>query len=97
MQDGSRNEENDSHVIVSDIDECESSLSNNCSINALCTNTEGSHICRCRKGYEGDGRNCKGKYIIYITQVIEVIVYTETLSRIGEGGRGGQGGVPLKV
>ena len=32
-----------------------------------------------------------------MTQVIEVIVYTETLSQIGEGGRGGQGGVPLKV
>ena len=74
-------------------------MSNNCSINALCTNTEGSYICRCREGYEGDGRNCKGKYIIYITQVIDVIVYTETLSRIGEGwgGGGGQGGVPLKV
>ena len=29
--------------------------------------------------------------------MIDVIVFTETLSRIGEGGRGGQGGVPLKV
>ena len=67
-------------------------MSNNCSINALCTNTEGSHICRCRKGYEGDGRNCKGEYVIYITQMIDVIVFTETLSRIGGGGGGGTEG-----
>ena len=82
----------DSHVIVSDIDECESSLrSNNCSINALCTNTEGSYICRCGKGYEGDGRNCKGKYMIYITQMIDVIVFKQTLSWIGGGGGLGEG------
>ena len=27
----------------------------------MCTNTEGSYVCRCVKGYGGDGRNCTGK------------------------------------
>ena len=47
-------------LLVADTDECESSETNECDANALCTNTEGSYVCRCLKGYEGDGRNCTG-------------------------------------
>ncbi|XP_068683338.1 uncharacterized protein [Montipora foliosa] len=42
-----------------DIDECSSE--NNCHVNANCTNTLGSYNCTCKKGYEGDGRNCSVK------------------------------------
>ncbi|XP_068737137.1 uncharacterized protein [Montipora capricornis] len=42
-----------------DIDECSSE--NNCDVNARCMNTIGSYNCTCKKGYQGDGRNCSGK------------------------------------
>lgn len=45
-------------LLILDIDECEDE--NNCDLNALCTNTDGSYICRCLRGYEGDGRYCIG-------------------------------------
>lgn len=41
-----------------DIDECDSV--NLCDENADCTNTNGSHICTCRKGFSGDGTTCEG-------------------------------------
>ena len=43
------------------MDECVDEEENQCHPNALCTNTEGSYVCRCIKGYEGDGTNCTGK------------------------------------
>ena len=43
-----------------DVDECTNSEKNECDPNALCTNTIGSYLCRCVKGYEGDGRKCTG-------------------------------------
>lgn len=43
-----------------DVDECENVKTNDCDPNALCTNTEGSYLCRCLKGYKGDGKNCTG-------------------------------------
>ena len=45
--------------LVPDIDEC--STENECDVNAMCANTIGSYKCTCKKGYEGDGRNCSGK------------------------------------
>ena len=45
-----------------DIDECEDDI-NSCHPDALCTNVPGSHVCRCRKGFEGDGSACVGKNI----------------------------------
>ena len=36
-------------------------LENNCDLNAVCANTEGSYHCSCNEGYTGDGRNCTGK------------------------------------
>ena len=50
-----------------DVDECKNNELNECDTNALCTNTEGFYICRCLKGFEGDGRFCAGKVIILFT------------------------------
>ena len=44
-----------------DLDECASPETNECDPNAICTNTEGSYVCRCLKGYQGNGRICTGK------------------------------------
>ena len=52
--------------LLTDINECESSESNSCDNNALCTNTEGSYVCRCKRGYEGDGRFCIGNYNYFV-------------------------------
>ena len=31
-----------------------------CDPNALCSKTEGAYVCRCGKGFTGDGRTCVG-------------------------------------
>lgn len=51
---------------VADIDECASSETNDCDPNALCTNIEGSYVCRCIRGFEGDGKTCAGKTLSFI-------------------------------
>ena len=48
-------------IFHEDIDECNDSELNECDSSALCTNTEGSFVCRCLVGYEGDGRKCIGR------------------------------------
>ena len=48
-----------------DIDECAIESANECDPNALCTNTEGSYVCRCIRGYEGDGRQCTGNEFFF--------------------------------
>ena len=45
-------------LLFVDIDECSEEPSNECDVNAECTNTEGSYTCKCRDGYLGDGKNC---------------------------------------
>lgn len=50
-------------IVVVDIDECGSLELNKCDVNALCTNTEGSYVCRCRNGYQGNGISCEGDYL----------------------------------
>ena len=47
--------------ITLDIDECSDPELNQCHANAVCNNTEGSHVCRCNSGYQGDGKNCTGE------------------------------------
>lgn len=47
-----------------DADECDNAETNDCNLNALCNNTEGSYTCRCLTGYEGDGRICTGNDVM---------------------------------
>ena len=44
---------------LTDIDECKT-YSDKCHVNATCNNTHGSHVCRCKPGYTGDGHDCTG-------------------------------------
>ena len=44
-----------------DMNECEKGT-HDCSINAMCYNTNGSYECTCNPGYTGDGRNCTGDH-----------------------------------
>ena len=47
--------------LPSDIDEC-TTKTDNCDVNAACTNTVGSHVCACKFGSSGDGITCYGNY-----------------------------------
>ena len=48
------------YIYIIDVNEC---LVNNggCSVNAFCTNTEGSFTCQCKNGFLGDGLSCQGE------------------------------------
>ena len=46
-----------------DIDEC-SAKTHGCDANAVCHNTEGSFICKCKAGYVRNGQNCVGKLLL---------------------------------
>ena len=48
-----------------DIDECAANT-HDCAAEATCTNNEGSFICTCLDGFQGNGNTCKGKntYIV---------------------------------
>ena len=46
-----------------DIDEC-AIKTDNCSINAVCNNSEGSFNCSCKPGFSGDGIKCTGNYTL---------------------------------
>lgn len=59
-----------------DVDECSSNEKNDCNPNAMCTNTEGSYVCRCIRGFEGDGRNCTG---IFFFSVLNNVLVSEDL------------------
>ena len=48
---------------LSDINECNAET-DNCDVNAKCTNTEGSFTCTCNKGYTGDGETCTGMLFV---------------------------------
>ena len=51
----------------SDADECRNN-SHNCSENATCTNTEGSFNCSCKPGYIGNGHNCSGWFLEFLSR-----------------------------
>lgn len=42
-----------------DVDECKGNYP--CHKNASCTNTIGSHVCKCDSGFTGNGRDCAGE------------------------------------
>ena len=48
---------------LSDINECNTET-DNCDVNAKCTNTDGSFTCTCNKGYTGDGETCTGMLFV---------------------------------
>ena len=52
----------------SDADECLNN-SHNCSENATCTNTEGSFNCSCKPGYIGNGHNCSGWFLKFLSRL----------------------------
>ena len=58
------------HVLfyTPDTDECASPDTNECASKALCTNTEGSYLCGCLAGYQGDGENCTGNKTFVINE-----------------------------
>ena len=45
--------------IFLDIDECQKNT-HDCHLNATCQNTNGSFVCTCLFGFNGDGRSCTG-------------------------------------
>ena len=47
--------------LLPDIDECATNT-DQCSINAICTNLIGGYSCRCKDFYTGNGFVCNGKY-----------------------------------
>ena len=51
-------------VSFADVDECADG-ENRCNVNALCSNTLGSYVCRCIRGFEGDGVTCVGRSLRY--------------------------------
>ena len=63
-------------ALVTDIDECSRPDTNQCDSNALCNNTDGSYICSCPSGYQGDGRNCIGKdlFLRFITDKSQLLL-----------------------
>ena len=54
---------NGAFLHATDVDECTTGEAN-CHVNALCSNTVGLYVCRCIRGYEGDGKTCAGGFNI---------------------------------
>ena len=58
--------------VIADVNEC-NNVTYPCHANATCINTNGSYICHCRKGFDGDGTNCTGMYLISFTMFVTMI------------------------
>lgn len=50
-------------LFCTDINECNIGA-HNCSSNAFCSDNDGSYLCSCIPGYEGDGYTCTSKLYI---------------------------------
>ena len=44
-----------------DFNECKDKATENCHVNAVCNNKDGSFDCKCKDGYQGDGVTTCGK------------------------------------
>lgn len=51
--------------VFADVNECEHNQ-HDCDDNATCTNTPGSFLCTCNKGYGGNGTICEGTVLVLI-------------------------------
>ena len=71
-------------MFTTDADECASPETNSCDSGSLCTNTEGSYVCRCLRGYDGDGRNCTGNFCFSVV----LCLFNFTSALLVEGERG---------
>lgn len=54
---------------ILDINECVTHL-HNCSQNAICHSTKGSHTCTCKPGFTGNGHKCEGNRLFPGTKLI---------------------------
>ena len=48
----------------SDIDECKGN--HPCHVSATCTNTNGSYLCECHPGFNGNGQICTGEFDLLV-------------------------------
>ena len=61
------------------MDECQP-FKNRCHpTNGECVNTEGSYVCRCRPGFQGDGIDCKCKFGISINTTNDLFSISKLL------------------
>ena len=68
-----------SFFFLTDIDEYKT-YPDKCHLNATCYNTQGSHVCTCKPGYTGDGRNYIGTVNNYLRSLhIRFYYYNEFL------------------
>ena len=65
--------------VVLDEDECTSGT-HNCSVDAVCNNTQVSYNCTCKDGFYGDGINCTGNYLKYTLRWLNT-VFANALAR----------------
>ena len=55
-----------------DINECVISPSI-CHVNANCQNNEGSYLCSCKPGFNGDGKTCQGITWMIKTEMLNIL------------------------
>ena len=54
-----------------DFDECQGENGgNDCDYHATCTNGPGNYTCKCKEGFEGDGKSCEGSLTLKIENSI---------------------------
>lgn len=63
-------------MLLTDINECDSSDLNDCHEWATCNNTDGNYTCSCNDGFTGDGYNCTG-----MENVLCIYRYTHLYSK----------------
>ncbi|XP_078264725.1 uromodulin-like 1 [Rhinoraja longicauda] len=79
------------HLETKDINECEHEELNSCSLRATCSNTDGSHMCKCQNGFDKDpsgrGRDCRAPLpvtnvmIVNVTSISFQVSWTRDMSK----------------